>query len=175
MSRKIGFKPLNTKYFLLFLKIVRWEHFKIYNIIIVIGNFNVTGESPKQLVHKQTTKWKRDRKSRLPEYTRKSDPKIQDGVVAAESFSETNSTDIVDISNHTFKNGCTTEVNTRHHNRVGINGNSSVDTPLDMTVRQRGLPPSYSQTINSPNYRSSSRPQVIANEDPAVREDIPSG
>lgn len=77
-----------------------------------------------------TTKWKRDRRSRLPEYSRKSDPKI------AETLQE----EIPEIA------------------------------PLDMSVRQRGLPPSYSQTVNNPGYRSNYRPSVIQN-----REDLPPG
>lgn len=137
---------------------------------------SLSDESPKQLAQKQTTKWKRDRRSRLPEYTRKSDPKIQE-TFGTESSSETNgSTDIVDISNHTHQNGCSSESSLKTINRIGSNGNSSlVDTPLDMSVRQRGLPPSYSQTVNSPSYRSSCKPPVIHNGDTTAKEKIRSG
>ncbi|KAF5281622.1 hypothetical protein FQR65_LT02942 [Abscondita terminalis] len=50
---------------------------------------------------------------------------------------------------------------------------NSLDTPLDMSVRQRGQPPSYSQTINNPGYRSSFRASVITQT--PQRDDMPSG
>lgn len=144
---------------------------------IKIAPTNFADESPKQL-QKQTTKWKRDRKSRLPEYSRKSDPKFQE-TFNLESTSDTNGgTDIVDISNHTYKNGCSNESISRSSNGTGSMGSyCSVDTPLDMSVRQRGLPPSYSQTVNSPSYRSTSRaPSLITqNGDSSLKEEIPSG
>ncbi|KAK5645063.1 hypothetical protein RI129_006363 [Pyrocoelia pectoralis] len=52
------------------------------------------------------------------------------------------------------------------------NGNTAMDTPLDMSVRQRGQPPSYSQTINNPEFRSNYRTSVITQ---TQRDDIPSG
>jgi hypothetical protein len=105
-------------------------------------------ESSKQSTNKQlpTAKWKRDRRSRLPEYSRKSDPKI------AETFG-------------TEPPSPTTEA----PNQAGQD-----NAPLDMSVRQRGLPPSYSQTVNNPGYRSSYRPSVIQNNAPN-REELPPG
>lgn len=145
------------------------EEFNVHHQFCIFAD-----DSPKQLALKQITKWKRDRRVRLPEYTRKSDPKIQEAFGSESTIN--GSTDIVDISNHTFKNGCSTESTSKYLNRIGSNGNvSSVDTPLDMSVRQRGLPPSYSQTINSPSYRSNSRPPIMTNGDLPVREEIPSG
>lgn len=47
--------------------------------------------------------------------------------------------------------------------------------PLDMSIRQRGLPPSYSQTMNNPGFRSSYRPTVIAPNNAAQRDELPSG
>lgn len=55
---------------------------------------------------------------------------------------------------------------------------SGADTPLDMTVRHRGEPPSYDQTINNPGYRSSFRTTVINNGVPPPvvnRDKLPSG
>lgn len=53
------------------------------------------------------------------------------------------------------------------------NGNTpAMDTPLDMSVRQRGQPPSYSQTINNPEFRSNYRTSVITQ---TQRDDMPSG
>ncbi|KAF5298119.1 hypothetical protein FQA39_LY02543 [Lamprigera yunnana] len=52
------------------------------------------------------------------------------------------------------------------------NGNCP-DTPLDMSVRQRGQPPSYSQTMNNPVYRSTYRTTVITQT--PQKEEIPSG
>ncbi|XP_063929295.1 uncharacterized protein LOC135141779 isoform X2 [Zophobas morio] len=108
-------------------------------------------ESSKQSTNKQlpTTKWKRDRRSRLPEYSRKSDPKI------AETFGTEPPSPTTEGPNHPSTNG-------------------QDNAPLDMSVRQRGLPPSYSQTINNPGYRSSYRPSVIQNNAPN-REDLPPG
>lgn len=50
--------------------------------------------------------------------------------------------------------------------------NGGIDTPLDMSVRQRGQPPSYSQTINNPEFRSNYRTSVVTQ---AQRDDMPSG
>ncbi|XP_044271136.1 uncharacterized protein LOC123015464 isoform X2 [Tribolium madens] len=107
-----------------------------------------TEESSKQSSNKQlpTTKWKRDRRSRLPEYSRKSDPKI------AETFGTEPPSPAPETPNQQAANG-------------------QDNAPLDMSVRQRGLPPSYSQTINNPGYRSNYRPSVIQNN----REDLPPG
>ncbi|KAJ8918578.1 hypothetical protein NQ315_013083 [Exocentrus adspersus] len=116
-------------------------------------------DASKQSGQKQTTKWKRDRRSRLPEYSRKSDPK----------FSETFGLEADTISS----NGVSSNGDAKQGNEA-TNG-SAVDTPLDMSVRQRGLPPSYSQTINNPGYRSNYRPSVIHNGGPTNREDLPSG
>lgn len=58
------------------------------------------------------------------------------------------------------------------------NISSGADTPLDMTVRHRGEPPSYDQTINNPGYRSSFRTTVIHNGVPPPvvnRDKLPSG
>ncbi|XP_019870248.2 uncharacterized protein LOC109598765 [Aethina tumida] len=105
---------------------------------------------------KQTTKWKRDRRSRLPEYSRKSDPK----------FPETMGLDQRPPSPPEYKPDV---------NQLQENGKSGgADTPIDMSLRQRGLPPSYQQTINNPGYRSSYRRSVIHNGGPP-REELPSG
>ncbi|RZC40922.1 uncharacterized protein BDFB_001154 [Asbolus verrucosus] len=107
-------------------------------------------DSSKQSSNKQlpTTKWKRDRRSRLPEYSRKSDPKI------AETFGTEPASPTAEAPNQ--------------------QANGQDNAPLDMSVRQRGLPPSYSQTVNNPGYRSSYRPSVIQNNAPN-REDLPPG
>lgn len=55
------------------------------------------------------------------------------------------------------------------------NKNNPTDTPIDMTMRQRGQPPSYLQTINNPGYRSTYRPSVITQGSFLPREEIPSG
>ncbi|XP_022917402.2 transcription cofactor vestigial-like protein 4 isoform X1 [Onthophagus taurus] len=112
-------------------------------------------DSSKQNGNKQlpTTKWKRDRRSRN-EYSRKSDPKLP------ENF------------------GQEPEVTSNSPINPQQNGQPikpSADTPLDMTVRQRGQPPSYSQTINNPGYRSSYRPSVVTNQNNGHRDDLPSG
>lgn len=61
-------------------------------------------------------------------------------------------------------------------NRVASNGNSvMVDIPLDMSVRQRGLPPSYSQTVNSPSYRYNCRQPALSNGESTIRDEIRSG
>ncbi|KAL1498128.1 hypothetical protein ABEB36_008980 [Hypothenemus hampei] len=119
-------------------------------------------ESNKQL-NKQTTKWKRDRR-RLPEYSRKSDPKVPETLGVEPSSPEAS------ISN------CPTNPNSCHGNKRDeiLHGG---DTPLDMTVRQRGEPPSYAQTISNPGYRSSYRTTVMNNGVPPVinRDTLPSG
>ncbi|CAG9815584.1 unnamed protein product [Phaedon cochleariae] len=45
------------------------------------------------------------------------------------------------------------------------------EAPLDMSVRQRGLPPSYAQTISSPCYRAGYRPPLVK----TTRDELPSG
>nr|CAH7752946.1 unnamed protein product [Callosobruchus chinensis] len=104
--------------------------------------------TPPGLLQKQTTKWKRDRR-RLPEYSRKSDPKYP-----------------VDAGGDP-----PTPTPTSESNGGGLPG----DTPLDMSVRHRGLPPSYAQTINSPGYRSNYRPSVIAAQNGGGRDELPQG
>nr|CAI5851243.1 unnamed protein product [Callosobruchus analis] len=104
--------------------------------------------TPPGLLQKQTTKWKRDRR-RLPEYSRKSDPKYS-----------------VDTGSD-----APTPTPTLESNGGGPPG----DTPLDMSVRHRGLPPSYAQTINSPGYRSNYRPSVIAAQNGGGRDELPQG
>ncbi|XP_076265659.1 tondu-domain-containing Growth Inhibitor isoform X1 [Rhynchophorus ferrugineus] len=116
--------------------------------------------------NKQTTKWKRDRR-RLPEYSRKSDPKIPEVLGVEPSSPEAS------ISNGTSHlvhlNGAQTkkDVDSGHG-----------DTPLDMSVRQRGLPPSYDQTMSNPGYRSPYKTIVIYNGAPPlpnVRDELPYG
>lgn len=108
-------------------------------------------DSSKQTTTKQlpTMKWKRERRSRA-EYMRKSDPKVP------EVFQD-----------HTDDNG------------IQINGftekQRSPDMPLDMSIRQRGLPPSYSQTMNNPGFKSNYRPSVIASNNLSQRDELPSG
>ncbi|XP_018574258.1 uncharacterized protein LOC108913224 isoform X1 [Anoplophora glabripennis] len=119
-------------------------------------------DSSKQSCQKQTTKWKRDRRSRLPEYSRKSDPKF------SETFGLEPPSNADVPSNGISSNGVGSKTSNDTSNGV------ATDTPLDMSVRQRGLPPSYSQTINNPGYRSNYRPSVIQNGVPN-REELPSG
>lgn len=98
----------------------------------------------------------------MPEYSRKSDPKF------SETFGlETSSNTEVSL-NGISSNGVGSKPSNDTSNGV------AADTPLDMSVRQRGLPPSYSQTINNPGYRSNYRPSVIQNGVPN-REELPSG
>lgn len=106
-----------------------------------------------------TTKWKRDRRSRLPEYSRKSDPKIP------EVFNQLEQQDVVSPGNGVAGG-----------DEKYVNGEQTAnkDIPLDMSIRHRGQPPSYAQTISNPGYRSSYRPSVIQNSVPS-RDDIPSG
>ncbi|XP_072381486.1 uncharacterized protein Tgi isoform X1 [Diabrotica undecimpunctata] len=105
-------------------------------------------DDPTKPYTKHTTKWKRERRPRPPDYPRKSsDPKYSEFVADSPSPA------VVPESN----------------------GVSMPDTPLDMSVRQRGLPPSYAQTISNPGYRSSYRPSVIHNGVPPAREELPSG
>ncbi|XP_023019690.1 tondu-domain-containing Growth Inhibitor isoform X2 [Leptinotarsa decemlineata] len=107
---------------------------------------------------KHTTKWKRERRQRPPEYPRKSDPK----------YSETFGADPSSPISYDLP------VNAANSNGVKTS-QIQPDSPLDMTVRQRGLPPSYAQTISNPGYRSSYRPSVIHNGVPPTREELPSG
>ncbi|CAH0554783.1 unnamed protein product [Brassicogethes aeneus] len=102
---------------------------------------------------KQTTKWKRERRLRLPEYTRKSDPKIPETFGGDQPSSpEASASQNGSGSPEDFSNG-----------------KDAADTPLDMSLRQRGLPPSYSQTVNNPGYKSNYRQPVVS------RDEIPSG
>ncbi|XP_060529349.1 transcription cofactor vestigial-like protein 4 [Cylas formicarius] len=120
-------------------------------------------EEASKNLHKQTNKWKRDRR-RLPEYSRKSDPKIP------ETFGVEPSSPEASLSNG---NNALGNLNgTQIKSDQSSNGS---DTPLDMSVRHRGLPPSYAQTISNPSYRSSYRPTVIPNGVPNGREELPSG
>ncbi|KAJ8932785.1 hypothetical protein NQ314_014489 [Rhamnusium bicolor] len=96
------------------------------------------------------------------EYSRKSDPKFSETFGLEPSSPESN-----------FSNGVNTNGSAlKQPHEIASSG--GVDTPLDMSVRQRGLPPSYSQTINNPGYRSNYRPSVIHNGVP-TREELPSG
>ncbi|XP_044754732.1 transcription cofactor vestigial-like protein 4 isoform X2 [Coccinella septempunctata] len=107
--------------------------------------------------HLSTTKWRRERRSRLPEYSR----------TEGRNAEGTNLTSPPE-------NPCST-------NGTGANGFQSrvqpKETPLDMSVRQRGLPPSYAQTVNNPGYRSSYRPATLSNgpPPPPPKEEIPAG
>lgn len=119
-------------------------------------------------ISKQTTKWKRDRR-RLPEYSRKSDPKVPETLGVEPSSPEAS------ISNGSSPmnplKGILMKKDLDHIS-------SGADTPLDMTVRHRGEPPSYDQTINNPGYRSSFRTTVINNGVPPPvvnRDKLPSG
>lgn len=114
-----------------------------------------TDEFPKDCSskHLSTTKWKRERRSRLPEYSR------------------------ADSRNGEASNG-------NYHNQPSpenlTNGFSArvqqKETPLDMSVRQRGLPPSYAQTVSNPGYRSNYRPAAALNNGPPpTKEEIPAG
>ncbi|CAH1100718.1 unnamed protein product [Psylliodes chrysocephalus] len=116
-------------------------------------------DDPTKPYTKHTTKWKRDRRPRPPEYPRKtSDPKYSESFLGESSPSPPTSASPENNGVAPWTSSTT----------------SSTDTPLDMSVRQRGLPPSYAQTISNPGYRSSYRPSVIHNGVPA-REELPSG
>lgn len=104
-------------------------------------------------------KWKRDRRSRLPEYSRKSDPKIPD------NFSPESCNGSSSPNGGLYRSSSPEQQN-------GVNKGPTLDAPIDMSVRQRGQPPSYTQTINNPGYRSSYKPPVAAN---GARDEIPSG
>ncbi|KAK9754804.1 Transcription cofactor vestigial-like protein 4 [Popillia japonica] len=127
-----------------------------------------TDESTKQNSTKQlpTTKWKRDRRNRN-EYSRKSDPKLpenfgQDPIPGSPepSSPQSHAPPYPTLATNGQSNG--------------QGGKISPDAPLDMSVRQRGQPPSYSQTINNPGYRSSYRPSVIT-QNSISRDDPPTG
>ncbi|XP_030766973.1 uncharacterized protein LOC115890779 isoform X1 [Sitophilus oryzae] len=120
--------------------------------------------------NKQTTKWKRDRRRLLPEYSRKSDPKVPEILGIEPSSPEAS------ISNGTSSLG---NVNGF---QLKKDADASADAPLDMSVRQRGLPPSYAQTMSNPGYRSSYKSDyktiVIYNGVPPlpkVKEELPAG
>ncbi|XP_065173897.1 MAP7 domain-containing protein 1 isoform X2 [Atheta coriaria] len=125
------------------------------------------GKSAKQL---PTAKWKRDRRTR-PDYMRKSEPKNADrsdshelnGVngFATDKSSSSSTSSLASASPASPTSSVITKTN-------------GVDAPLDMTTtpRQRGLPPSYSQAISDPSFRSTytnSRPNTNG------REELPSG
>ncbi|XP_050310795.1 uncharacterized protein LOC126746527 [Anthonomus grandis grandis] len=124
---------------------------------------------------KQTTKWKRDRR-RLPEYSRKSDPKVPETLGVEPSSPEAS---VSNGSSPRYIN----EIQLKREQQDSTS-HYETDTPLDMTVRNRGSPPSYDQTINNPGYRSNFhyRPTVIHNGVPPVslhqannRDELPSG
>ncbi|KAL3269880.1 hypothetical protein HHI36_008937 [Cryptolaemus montrouzieri] len=113
--------------------------------------------------HLPTTKWKRERRNRLPEYSR------------TDSRS-----DRCEPSNGDYQSSPSPEHPICSTNGIGSNGffkAGSKETPLDMSVRQRGLPPSYAQTINNPGYRSNYRLSTIVNgpPPPVPKEEIPAG
>lgn len=118
-------------------------------------------ESTKQNSTKQlpTTKWKRDRRNRN-EYSRKSDPKIPENFGQDPMPSSPEPSSPQSQAPPYPANGQASKI--------------SVDAPLDMSVRQRGQPPSYSQTINNPGYRSSYRPSVIT-QNSISRDEPPTG
>ncbi|CAG9761106.1 unnamed protein product [Ceutorhynchus assimilis] len=126
------------------------------------------GEDLKKQSQKQTTKWKRDRR-RLPEYSRRSDPKVPETLGVEPSSPEAS------ISNGSSP--------ISHSNRIQVKREvdqiaNGIDSPLDMTVRQRGEPPSYAQTISNPGFRSSYRSPVANNGAPpsaSSRDELPSG
>lgn len=126
-------------------------------------------EESNKYLHKQTTKWKRDRR-RLPEYSRKSDPKVPETLGVEPSSPEAS------MSNGSSPLGNLNGIPVKE--REQDHCTNGVETPLDMTVRQRGLPPSYAQTISNPSYKSSFRPSVIHNGVPPVpntRDELPAG
>lgn len=104
-----------------------------------------------------TTKWKRERRSRLPEYTRKSDPKLPENLPPELLI------DHLDESNNSNNSSTSSSLSLSPKSSTPTaDGASVVDTPLDMSIRQRGLPPTYSQAISNSTYRISSfRPSVI--------------
>lgn len=125
--------------------------------------------STKQL---PTTKWKRERR-RLPEYSRKSDPKLSESMLPELSHSPESPTDRTAFPFNGVANG-------NSNNGESDAPKSRQDAPIDMSVRQRGLPPSYSQAISSPGYRPSvitqaPTPGPPGPHSPGVWSDLPSG
>lgn len=150
-------------------------------------HFEFIDENAKQTSTKQlpTTKWKRERR-RLPEYSRKSDPKLSENMppeLLQQQHSPTPGSPVEGSGRTTCTiNGggdCGIEqVSTTPK------ANSKQDAPIDMSVRQRGLPPSYTQAISSPGYRPSVITQAptpnspslpAADLRPGTRNDLPSG
>lgn len=120
---------------------------------------------------KQSMKWKRDRRSRLPEYSRKSDPKIGETFSSDQSQSNGDNSDGSSGSPNRFSCGGSSP----EQQQNGVNKcptATPLDAPIDMSVRQRGQPPSYSQTINNPGYRSTYKPAMVNN---GARNEMPSG
>ncbi|XP_025832088.1 transcription cofactor vestigial-like protein 4 isoform X2 [Agrilus planipennis] len=107
-----------------------------------------------------TSKWKRDRRTRA-EYTRKSDPKLPESFIQNLEQSGSEKQD---------QNNSSTVTNTSSTNGCGTS-----DTPIDMSIRQKGQPPSYDQTISNPNFRSNYRASVIMHNGSQGKDDIPSG
>lgn len=133
-------------------------------------HFSFADELSKQNSTKQlpTTKWKRDRRSRN-EYSRKSDPKIPE-TFGQDSAGTPSSPE--PMSPQSQAPPYPTHVQNGQSN--GHSAKACSDAPLDMSVRQRGQPPSYSQTINNPGYRSSYRPSVIT-QNSIPRDEPPTG
>lgn len=110
---------------------------------------HITNDEPKHQTSKQlpSSKWKRDRRSK-PEYTRKPDPSKSNDTQPTingqqQRDRESPTSRLEDVETSPTSNG--------HVD----------DSPLDMSVRQRGLPPSYSQAINDPSFRSSYKSSVV--------------
>lgn len=133
----------------------------IWFFFVVVIAEDCTKQNGNNNKQQLTTKWKRDRRSRLPEYSRKSDPKIPEVFNQPSSEGE---------QQQQMENGA------GNSDEKCTNGEqiANKDIPLDMSIRHRGQPPSYAQTISNPGYRSSYRPSVIQNSVPP-RDDIPSG
>ncbi|XP_017770048.1 PREDICTED: transcription cofactor vestigial-like protein 4 [Nicrophorus vespilloides] len=131
---------------------------------------SATAESAesKQAAAKQlpTTKWKKDRRTR-PEYLRKSDPRMPEVLLV-----------VGDRLVMPSENGTAAPASGQNGNGNGNSSNgartTAADAPLDMSVKQRGLPPTYSQAISDPSFRSSYRPAISSNG-PNARDELPSG
>lgn len=105
---------------------------------------HLANDEPK-LTTKQlpSTKWRRDRRMK-PEYTRKADHPAKLNEHSQQINGRESPTSRLDQ----FE---------QDPSATESNGADAIteDSPLDMSVRQRGLPPSYSQAISDPSFRSS--------------------
>ncbi|KAK9871672.1 hypothetical protein WA026_014120 [Henosepilachna vigintioctopunctata] len=121
----------------------------------------VDKDDQKECSNKQlpTSKWKRERRSRLPEYSRAEYRLERNGETSNGDYQVAASEQQVCSTNGYCPRGLPKE------------------KPIDMSVRHRGLPPSYAQTMNSPGYRSNYRHLTNTSgiSTPTLNEEIPAG